>query len=107
MARGRPKGQGKIEGSGRKPGQTNKDTQQIRDMILGALQDVGGRKYLAEQAILNPGPFMSLIAKVLPKDVNLDATMTIEISEIKRLIIDPQDDRPNLKVINGTFSRDA
>ena len=53
-------------GQGRKKGTPNKDTAQIRDMIIGALSDVGGREYLARQAIENPGPFMTLIGKVLP-----------------------------------------
>ncbi len=39
-------------------------------MILGALDDVGGRAYLAQQAILNPGPYMSLLGKVLPQQVD-------------------------------------
>lgn len=35
-------------------------------MILGALSDVGGRDYLAEQARANPVAFLGLVGKVLP-----------------------------------------
>lgn len=39
-------------------------------MILGALDDVGGQAYLARQAEENPGPFLTLIGKVLPMSIN-------------------------------------
>ena len=54
--------------AGRPPG-PNKFTQDLRDMILGALDDAGGREYLAKQAVENPGPFLALIGRVLPKEV--------------------------------------
>jgi hypothetical protein len=41
-------------------------------MILGALSEVGGQRYLAEQARANPGPFLSLIGKVLPTQLTGD-----------------------------------
>ena len=44
-------------------------------MILGALEDAGGQKYLKRQAEENPGPFMTLVAKVLPREVQADVTM--------------------------------
>lgn len=50
-------------------------------MILGALEDVGGRAYLAEQALENPGAFMTLVGKVLPLqlDANVDTRTTYVI----------------------------
>lgn len=39
---------------------------QVKEMILGALEKVGGEAYLARQAEENPGPFMTLVGKVLP-----------------------------------------
>jgi len=38
-------------------------------MILEALDRKGGVDYLAKQAEEHPGPFMSLLAKVLPMQV--------------------------------------
>jgi hypothetical protein len=56
---------------GSRKGIPNKNTKAIKDMIEGALQDVGGQAYLAQQARENPAAFMQLIGKILPKDVNL------------------------------------
>jgi hypothetical protein len=53
-------------GQGRPKGSKNKATKALKDMILGALSDVGGQQYLARQAEENPVAFMSLIGKVLP-----------------------------------------
>ena len=38
-------------------------------MVLGALEDAGGRRYLAQRAIDTPGPFLALLGKVLPTTV--------------------------------------
>lgn len=51
---------------GRKPGTPNKLTADVKDMILGALNAAGGVEYLTRQADENPGPFMTLVGKVLP-----------------------------------------
>ena len=56
-------------GKGRPKGIPNKNTTALKDMILGALSDVGGRDYLARQAELNPGAFMTLVGKVLPMTI--------------------------------------
>lgn len=53
-------------GKGRPKGSPNKQTAALKDMILGALSDVGGREYLATQAEENPAAFLTLIGKVLP-----------------------------------------
>jgi hypothetical protein len=53
-------------GPGRPKGSQNKVTTALRDMILGALDRVGGEEYLAKLAIENSSAFASLVAKVLP-----------------------------------------
>ena len=60
-------------GKGRKAGVPNKLTGDVKAMILGALEQAGGQTYLAEQAEQNPGAFMALVGKVLPKDLKVDA----------------------------------
>ena len=65
------KGRKRPEGAGRRAGTPNQVTKELKDMIMGALEAQGGQKYLELQAMINPGPFMSLIAKLLPKDVAL------------------------------------
>ena len=67
------------EHKGRSKGTPNKTTKELKDMILGALSDVGGQAYLARQAEENPGAFMGLIGRVLPKDVTLSADSAINI----------------------------
>jgi hypothetical protein len=73
-------------GPGRPKGSQAKVTIMIKEMIEGALQDVGGRKYLAYQALENPGPFMTLVGKILPKDITVTGDLVIE--QITRTIID-------------------
>lgn len=60
---------GRRLGAGRKPGVPNKITAELKDMILGALSDAGGQDYLKQQAKKNPGPFLTLVGKVLPYQV--------------------------------------
>lgn len=54
---------------GRKKGTPNKTTAALKELILGALGDVGGQAYLAAQATENPSAFLSLVGKVLPLTV--------------------------------------
>lgn len=64
---------GKRQGAGRKAGVPNKLNADIKDMIMGALEDAGGRAYLARQAEDNPAAFMGLVGRVIPKDLKVDA----------------------------------
>jgi hypothetical protein len=59
-------------GAGRKKGIPNKLTGDVKAMILGALEQAGGQQYLADQAEQNPGAFMALVGKVVPKDLKVD-----------------------------------
>ena len=60
---------------GRTKGVPNKLTGDLKAMILGALSDAGGQKYLVAQAKDNPNAFMTLVGKVLPMTVaNPDGT---------------------------------
>jgi hypothetical protein len=52
---------------GRRKGTPNKLTRDLREMILGALADAGGRAYLVAQARKNPGSFLRLVGKLLPR----------------------------------------
>ena len=56
-------------GKGRPKGVPNKTTAEIKDMIVQALSNKGGVKYLERQADENPTAFMSLVGKVLPMQV--------------------------------------
>lgn len=71
-----PVGDGKgRNGGGRQKGTPNKVNADIRAMILEALDDVGGPRYLSRQAIENPSAFMSLLGRILPTSVsNVDGS---------------------------------
>lgn len=56
-------------GKGRPKGVPNKTTAEIKDMIVQALSNKGGVKYLERQADENPTAFLSLVGKVLPMQV--------------------------------------
>ena len=72
-----PSGKKRAKTGGRKAGVPNKITKDLRDMVMGALDSVGGEAYLAEQATESPAAFMALVGRCLPKDVNLKASITL------------------------------
>lgn len=65
---------GKRAGAGRKKGSLSSRTIELKDMILAALDDAGGQRYLAMQAVENPSAFLTLVGKVLPKDIKAEVT---------------------------------
>lgn len=69
-------------GKGRKKGVPNKTTAAVKDMILQALANKGGVKYLETQADKNPTAFLTLVGKVLPLDVNANLTGQIGMPPI-------------------------
>lgn len=58
-------------------------------MILEALGEVGGVQYLAQKAETHPGPFLSLIGRVLPLTVSSDPNSPFTV-RIVREIVDPK-----------------
>ncbi len=66
-------------GKGRPKGTQNKITKQVKEMILGALDDAGGQEYLARQADENPVAFMGLVGKVLPLQLTGEGGYAIKI----------------------------
>jgi hypothetical protein len=65
--------------NGRPRGEANKLTRELKDMIEGALQAVGGQQYLERQAEANPTAFMTLVGKLLPRDVNARVEKQIDV----------------------------
>lgn len=80
-------------GKGRVKGTPNKVTKQLKEMILGALDDAGGQKYLAEQAEKNPGPFLALVGKVLPMTIAGDPQNPLAVVHRMEIVgVEPQHD---------------
>lgn len=75
-------GQGK-PGPGRPKGMPNKSTALLKDAILQAADEAGGKAglvaYLKKQARENPGPFMALLGKVLPLQVGVSGDLTLNV----------------------------
>jgi len=82
-------------GMGRPKGALNKTTTLLKDAILLAAQRAGGgdedgiANYLETQARENPGPFLSLLGKVLPMTVSGDPNNPI-VAEVRVTIVDPR-----------------
>lgn len=63
------KGHTKVPGSGLRKGQSFKKTLELKEMIRGALEGVGGQKYLQERAKENPAAFLTLLGKIIPTEL--------------------------------------
>jgi hypothetical protein len=75
---------------GRSKGTPNKVTRELKDMILSALDKSGGEKYLVKQAEENPVAFMTLLGKVLPKDITVAGDEDKPIYHaVRRIIVRP------------------
>lgn len=77
-------------GKGRPKGVPNKSTAAIKDMIIKALDKVGGVDYLVDQAEENPTAFMGLIGKVLPLQLTGEGDGPIKIEITRRIVSVPQ-----------------
>lgn len=79
-------------GPGRPKGLPNRNTAQLKEMILRALDQAGGVDYLLECATeeKTKGAFLSLIGKVLPMTIAGDPDAPIAITRIERTIVYPK-----------------
>lgn len=79
-------------GPGRPKGSTNKTTAQLKDMVLKALDGVGGVMYLQERANdpRTASAFLSLVGKVLPLTVAGDKENPLVVQTITRVVVDPK-----------------
>lgn len=72
-----------VKTGGRKKGTRNKTTQLLKDAILVAATQAGGSggltAYLKSQAAVNPGPFMALLGKVLPLQIQGDVENPLQV----------------------------
>lgn len=74
-ATGQPRGRRPGEG-GRPAGSRNVWTQKLREELVAAFEDVGGRAYLIKLAKEQPAVFAGLISKLIPSAVEADIRTT-------------------------------
>ena len=72
---------------GRKKGTPNKINADIKGMIVGALNDGGGQKWLRDQMTANPVAFLSLVGRVLPTTLQGDKDNPLFPSRIEMKIV--------------------
>jgi hypothetical protein len=83
---------------GRQKGTPNKITRTLREAILQALEEAGGKggavEYLRSQANLSPGAFLSLVGKVLPLTIKeqIEGHLTCSVNYRRERRPDDQDD---------------
>ena len=80
---------GKRPGAGRKRGIPNKITTDLREMIRGALEAVGGQAYLERIAKEHPQVFCALVARALPLQHSGEIAATLRL---ERTIDRPPDE---------------
>ena len=80
---------GQKSGSGRPKGTTNKVTKELKDMILGALDESGGVEYLVRRANdpRTAAAFLGLVGKVLPMTVAGDPANPLQY-RIEMTVVD-------------------
>lgn len=72
-------------GSGRPKGSLDKGNAAIREMIVDALNGVGGVEYLQTVASSHPAAFLSLVGKVMPTQIEADVTVRTLAQELAEL----------------------
>ena len=93
-------------GKGRPKGVPNKTTRAVKEMILAALDKLGGEKYLITQGKENPVAFMSLLGRIVPSEIRVDTRPLFEFVNAlpeKPVVLEIEEDisRPNEESNNG------
>lgn len=79
-------------GMGRPAGIPNKTTRALKQALEESFEQLGGVEWLVELAKSEPRAYSSLLAKLLPSQMTLDADITAHppIARITRTIVDPR-----------------
>src|SRR5262249_22442296 len=75
--------------AGRPKGSLNKTTVALKDMILGSLDELGGKEYLKTLAIENSSAYASLLSKVLPTTLSApdsDGGVGVEVRFVREIV---------------------
>ncbi len=79
-------------GMGRPAGIANKTTRALKQALEESFERLGGVDWLVELAKSEPKAYASLLAKLLPSQLSMDANImhAEQITEIRRVVVDPR-----------------
>ena len=98
---GRSSRRGNGSGKGRAKGTPNRITASVKEMVLSALNELGGERYLVEQGRANPQAFMTLIGRIIPSEIKASLDSGPPIIRIINGIVMPEDwTNPNVEIVS-------
>jgi len=62
--------------AGRPIGSKNTKANELKNMVIHSLDRLGGINYLVQQAKENPSAYLSLIGKVIPRELSIEVEKT-------------------------------
>lgn len=79
---------------GRQKGTPNKLTADVKTLLMGALDELGGQAYLVKQGRANPTAFLSLLGRVLPRQIDAKVEGTFHGYEPQRIPVEEREPAP-------------
>ncbi len=73
----------------RPKGSLNTYSKAIKELVMEALDNLGGVKYLEEQAVSNPNAFMSLVGKTMPLALTNDEENSFKVEVTMNVVGKP------------------
>jgi hypothetical protein len=71
-------------GQGRPKGAVNKVSKSVKEMILGAIEELNGQKYFVTLAKDNPAAFASLVKHITPQETSKPIEQSNNIAKVVR-----------------------
>ena len=79
--------------AGRRPGTPNRITAVVREAVLAAFDEVGGKDYLVQIARNEPKVFCALLARLVPTQVRAELETTLPVVVLRDARMDGRKDK--------------